>query len=420
MNYNKISKSLERYDPLFSHCSLKVNSTTDIKTGLEHLVKAMSLSLRYITDGIEAEAAFLELVTKHFISDKQCRDIGRIPIKLSYQHLSATFMKIHHNAHPAWRYQSQIISSIQKLFSCPEDFYLKILYKIYREICLYVSGCDRYYDTEEIKQFLSATTSILCYYISILEKRAAVKMWNPIQKQKVYKSNHNKLKTLLTYASELIETSWNDPNPIFTFIKILADKITLDSVMDLLTTDHNPKYPRLESYFMEVNHTLSCKYNINHEVYQAFSKNQKNVDVTIDLAKDPILTFPWDHQRLIDSMLGIGTSANPWKEDAMNHAATLYLPVGVTFIHNGLHSIFTGMAKREGAQHISPDSRHQVVDISGLYDLLQFDGTNYLVAGSDVVAGTAMSFEFGCIFEIGRMLHEKGICFKNLLQVENK
>lgn len=70
--------------------------------------------------------------------------------------------------------------------------------------------------------------------------------------------------------------------------------------------------------------------------------------------------------------------------------------------------------KREGELHIRPGSPHEVVDLSGLHDFLQFDGVNYVLAGSDLAAGASTSFELGCIFEIGRMIHEKGVRFKGL------
>jgi hypothetical protein len=231
------------------------------------------------------------------------------------------------------------------------------------------------------------------------------------------KTNSARLNRLLGYVSSLADSQNRDVEanrPIFTLIKMLSDKLVLDRVSALMTDDEESLHNKSFTFFIQPDDDAYTDYHIRHHVRKAFNENPLDVTVEIDLAKDPVLTFPWMPTRLLRALKQIGTYVNPWQEQTTNHYARLLLPMGVTIIDNGKHSTFVGMAKREGKLSIFPGSHHQAYDISGLYTLLQFDGTDYLISGTDTVAGKAASFEFGCIFEIGRMLHEKGVMFKHL------
>jgi len=255
-------------------------------------------------------------------------------------------------------------------------------------------------------------------------------MWNPFDRHRKRemdaaerevaekKFNKRRLTNLLGYICSQSDSRNHDNNAIiFTFIKILTDKIVPDNAGTLITADKElPSSTETGNLFVQPDHRVSWKYDIERVIYGAFYEDPINVSVDIDLAKDPVITFPWNQQRLMYCAEKIGGADNPWQEKSNNHFARLLLPMGVTHIYNGLHSTFTGMIKREGMLSFYDGSNHSVHDISRLYPLLQFDGTDYLIAGSDVIAGKARSFEFGCIFEIGRMLHEKGVCFKSLLR----
>ena len=63
-------------------------------------------------------------------------------------------------------------------------------------------------------------------------------------------------------------------------------------------------------------------------------------------------------------------------------------------------------------------------DWSPLYTYIKFDGENYIFTGYgeeenlNEVIGKAPSFELGCIFEIGRILHENNIKFKGISTIK--
>jgi hypothetical protein len=68
--------------------------------------------------------------------------------------------------------------------------------------------------------------------------------------------------------------------------------------------------------------------------------------LTLDLAADTVISFPWNGERLLKSLERIGQA--PWRYDPGNHEAYCYRPVGVAFFVNGLHSGAVGILKREG------------------------------------------------------------------------
>jgi len=227
--------------------------------------------------------------------------------------------------------------------------------------------------------------------------------------------NAKRLETLLSYSIGIMDSDRAyHKTDIFSLIKLLTENMTLNSVMDLLTTDKNPKYPYISHFFIHLNPEADEKHKLSSCLLPHYYKDEYSFEDQIHLATDPVLTFPWVHGRLVDSLTSIGSPDEPWEEDRENHRVALILPVGVSFFYNGLHSSFAGMLKREGAIKFSKDCYHQILDISPLFELLRFDGTTYIIKETGEIAGKAMSFEFGCIFEIGRLLNERGICFHNL------
>lgn len=74
-------------------------------------------------------------------------------------------------------------------------------------------------------------------------------------------------------------------------------------------------------------------------------------------------------------------------------------------MHGGNHSIASGILQSEG--EIKPTS---VYDISSVFELVKFDG-NYFIRIEDGkrISNKVVDFEFACIFEVGRLIFEKGL-----------
>jgi hypothetical protein len=81
--------------------------------------------------------------------------------------------------------------------------------------------------------------------------------------------------------------------------------------------------------------------------------------LTLDLATDTVISFPWNGERLRKSLERI--SKVPWQYDSANHEAYYHRPIGVAFFVNGLHSGAVGILKREGRLPATE------IDLSPLY-----------------------------------------------------
>ena len=222
-----------------------------------------------------------------------------------------------------------------------------------------------------------------------------------------FKSNEQRLKSLIAFVS-LESDVWDIDNTVaaHSLIKMLADKIVLDGVLELITTKEN-SVPKgiYDCFICEKNATSDIYFEMQNRILREIKEVDANFDV--DLAKNAVITAPHDMVRIKRAVTTFGTEKSPWEEKTDNHFSHVLLPIGVTFVHNGKHSTFAGILNRAGILSVFPGSKHEVYDISGLYPIMQFDGTNFVISGTKEMIGKARSFELGCIFEIGRMLTEK-------------
>lgn len=132
----------------------------------------------------------------------------------------------------------------------------------------------------------------------------------------------------------------------------------------------------------------------------------------INLSKDLILPWPWRRDRLLNALQGIGAgrSWGKWTQDTINHDVTVWLPMGICWVQGGNHSIAVGII--QGGE-LLPEG---YIDISNVYKYVKCDGNNYIrIYGDDSqmdrVICEVKNIEIAVIFEIGRMLSEKGISF---------
>jgi len=100
---------------------------------------------------------------------------------------------------------------------------------------------------------------------------------------------------------------------------------------------------------------------------------------------------------------------NVFKFDKINHMAQYFYPLGITYVYNGNHSIFSGMNKGEGNIKVNT-----LFDVSYLYKYFYFDGT-YL-NNRKTQEKHKIYFEIGVLFEIGRLLLEHPEVFEDEIQ----
>jgi len=225
-------------------------------------------------------------------------------------------------------------------------------------------------------------------------------------------SNSLKLENIKKFVIEIIEKSDRDNANIFTVIKLLTDKITFTNTLSVIET-YNTTLGHYQSFSFDYLITID---DLPKEIWKFFYNIATNLSgfndaINIDLGVDPILPTVWERGRLSKCLAMIGTENNRWKEDESNHYIDLFLPMGVAIVHGGNHSITTGMIKCDGIIKVGKGTHNNIYDISALYDFMKFNGTYYVRSSDNSIICKANSFEFGCIFEIGRIIKDSNISF---------
>lgn len=202
----------------------------------------------------------------------------------------------------------------------------------------------------------------------------------------------------------------NNMHSIFSFIKILSDKIVLDGVCSLIKNYENCYTKEKCTEDASLNTFMSLRYEGKNDYRGLFSISnyQKRIEkeYKIELSTCPVIVVPWEFTRLANAISKFGTYDNEWEEDKINHFSILYLPIGITMLWNGTHSGFCGMLKSQGTI-----TAKEVYDITELYSRIYFDGIYYRQSADDEIICKAPSFEFGCVFEIGRLISHSKIRF---------
>lgn len=120
----------------------------------------------------------------------------------------------------------------------------------------------------------------------------------------------------------------------------------------------------------------------------------------VRLGVDVILPWPWSRERLLTSLskLRPGGDWGDWRQDD-NHRVELWLPIGVSWIYGGNHSITAGIINAAG--EITPEVTY---DISAVYEHVTCDGLDYRRAHDDSRIAPVADLDIAVMFEIGRLL----------------
>jgi len=125
--------------------------------------------------------------------------------------------------------------------------------------------------------------------------------------------------------------------------------------------------------------------------------------LTLDLATDTVISFPWNSERLLKVLRRIGEA--PWRYDPGNHEAYYYRPVGVAFFVNGLHSGAVGILKREGRLPATE------IDLGPLYAAgfgIEWQGGVPLAVFKDRVVPMDHP-GYALLLSLGQVLHRHGV-----------
>jgi hypothetical protein len=125
--------------------------------------------------------------------------------------------------------------------------------------------------------------------------------------------------------------------------------------------------------------------------------------LTLDLATDTVISFPWNGERLRKSLERIGQV--PWRYDPGNHEAYYHRPVGMAFFVNGLHSGAVGILKREGRLPATE------IDLGPLYAAgfgIEWQGGVPLAVFGDKVVPMGHP-SYALLLSLGQVLHRHGV-----------
>ena len=217
-------------------------------------------------------------------------------------------------------------------------------------------------------------------------------------------SNKERLENILAFSTTFMkyEGGYEEFKPAFDLIKILSAKIFYDysiSILDKSNAQFSDQYLifKIDDLFFDEKDTpKDLLLRINRDFLDWNIEKTFNVS----LSEDPVLSFPKEHHKLKNHLKEIGTESNQWKQYELNHYTTTIFPVGLCYFYNGRNSSFVGIVKRKGEMLISPNNGHYFRNFSKLYEYMKFDGENYILKENGKIIGKALSFEFGCIFEI--------------------
>ncbi|WP_158407250.1 DUF6710 family protein [Dehalobacter restrictus] len=212
------------------------------------------------------------------------------------------------------------------------------------------------------------------------------------------------LKSILGIAQRIIdksETSDNFLHPIYRYINGIGLSVLQRLLMQLFT---GQEVDDVEVLFIDLGRDV--KDNNNEYIYKSVSI-ENNGEMSISLKDNLVIPVAWNIDRFESAITRIGADCeDPFEFDKLNHRSILFLPIGITIVYNGNHSILSGIIKREGIIHPT-----EVVDLAPLYEKARFDGIHYRDNESNQVIQEVRNFELGAIYEIGRLLIKNDISF---------
>lgn len=190
-------------------------------------------------------------------------------------------------------------------------------------------------------------------------------------------------------------------HPIFNLIRLLGKGTQYKLMAELIVNGKEPKMDKTLIFFDFFDERIE-------DSVKGFSLIKKvNFDKKIELKKEVILPWPWNIERLSNSMCNFGSElfCKDWKEDPTNHFIELWLPFGISWVNGGNHSITTGILQGEGS--ITPTA----YDISDYYDRVYCDGEYYRLRSNNSKLSKVYNVEFAAIYEIGRIIRSERIIF---------
>lgn len=217
---------------------------------------------------------------------------------------------------------------------------------------------------------------------------------------------------IINFAKEILESNVSKDakqHPIFDVIRILDRGLQTDYMKYLLYIDGDEDNSVPNLSWSSVGFEERVCISNSQGKYLKINDLKKEVKCKkkINLSTDLILPWPWHKDRLIRALIDIGEGRKKkkWKQDFNNHFVEVWLPIGIAWVNGGNHSITMGIV--QGGE-MEPEYYY---DISEVYKYVYCDGENFIRTEDNKVIAKVTNIEFAAIFEIGRLLVEKGLSF---------
>ncbi|WP_339289767.1 DUF6710 family protein [Paenibacillus sp. FSL E2-0201] len=225
-----------------------------------------------------------------------------------------------------------------------------------------------------------------------------------------------KFQNILEFAQAVLEhsrskniykqySSKGNEHPILDVVRLVGKTTQTKYLTSLIYCNDESELPGISSGQLFFDQSIPIT-NDGKRAYQLMKEEKSTKE--IQLHKDLILPWPWKRERLINAISYIGDKRvrGGWKQDFDNHYTDLWLPIGVTWVNGGNHSIASGII--QGGGTIKPEN---TFNISELYKHIFTDGKYYFRKIDNTVIAPVEDVEFAAIFEIGRLMIMKGISF---------
>jgi len=271
---------------------------------------------------------------------------------------------------------------------------------------------------ENIKKRGVSMLDKLLRYIRKKEGNVPIKTTLDDMLQASHLSNEKKFNNILKFANRILNdksVSNSKEHPIFDFIRVLGRGLQSNYMKYLMYYDcEDDSHNIPDLYWNSIGFDIKENFvGDNGEIIKFYDlKKEVKCSQKLNLSTDLILPWPWKKSRLVNTITKIGEGRvwGEWKQDYANHYVEVWLPMGIAWVNGGNHSIAVGII--QGGQLI-PDHYYE---ISEVYKHVKCDGKNFIRTRTSFIIDNQIlapvtNIEFAAIFEIGRLLVEKGISF---------
>ncbi len=247
------------------------------------------------------------------------------------------------------------------------------------------------------------------------KEKSAKQRIDDIHRKMNAKKNKKDFDSIMEFANSVLEQTKKSENengplsqevehPLVDVVRLVGRRIQTEYLTNLLYKKYESELPSL--FPEEVLFDRRSLLALDGKEFEDVIKEVKE-EKTVLLSRDLVLPWSWKTSRLVNCIarIGQGRADEAWQQDH-NHRVDLWLPMGISWVYGGNHSISTGIIQGKGS--ITPKA---VYDISAVYDYIYCDGVNYYRKEDGFSISKVKNAEIAAIFEIGRLMKENSISY---------